>query len=148
MSGITNKVKFFPFRWQLFLTSKDSFLLKIHRHTVRKFCYSIIRVVSWHLYKTINQFCLEGNFWNTIFRTRFSCLLYLQMKKSKASLIWLYRELCSDSFDTTRKKFIYKLIDWLFCTRTFFCFLFFCTRFSFTNIHDSQDSRGRGRVSV
>ena len=27
-------------------------------------------------------------------------------------------------------------------------FFFFLSGFSFTNIHDSQDSRGRGRVSI
>ena len=29
-----------------------------------------------------------------------------------------------------------------------FFFFFFLSGFSFTNIHDSQDSRGRGRVSI
>ena len=28
------------------------------------------------------------------------------------------------------------------------CYLFFLSVFSFTNIYDSQDSRGRGRVSI
>ena len=30
----------------------------------------------------------------------------------------------------------------------FFFFFFFLSGFSFTNIHDSRDSRGRGRVSI
>ena len=29
-----------------------------------------------------------------------------------------------------------------------FFVVFFLSRFSFTNIHDSRDSRGRGRVSI
>ena len=34
------------------------------------------------------------------------------------------------------------------CTTLYMFFSFFLSGFSFTNIHDSRDSRGRGRVSI
>ena len=44
--------------------------------------------------------------------------------------------------------FVYMAHGSIPLTLRFFLLLFFLSRFSFTNIHDSRDSRGRGRVSI
>ena len=68
----------------------------------------------------------------------------------KKSLMGNVIFLCCEVFDKNTKSWYYRWFiveyDYDLRTHTFF-FFFFLFGFSCTNIHDSQDSRGRGRVS-